>query len=432
VIELGAARAYVLGACSVLTPVRRPIAAALGCVATQALVSDVLVPPFDNTAVDGFAVRAADTAGASQSSPVRLRVIGTIRAGMAPGLSPAEGEAVRIMTGAPMPAGADAVVMVERSALVPVDSDTGGGGPAGSGLVESVESVDLFVQVAPGDAVRSAGDDLHPGDHVYPAGDVLSAGHLGVLATLGVTEVEVVPPPRVGVLSTGDELVQGSEPLRPGQIRDSNRRTLLALVEQAGCVAIDLGCIADDEAAITAAIEAGATDCDALITSGGVSMGDFDFVKVVLDRIGEMRWMQVAIRPAKPLAFGTVPAGAADRSTRRVPVFGLPGNPVSSVVSFELFARPGLRRMMGRADDDLDRPRVQAVADEGFARRPDGKVHFARVVCRYGDDGRYHVRSAGGQGSHQLSSLVGANALAVLPDGDALEPGALVEVLLTD
>ena len=422
-IELGDARAYVLGSCSALDPVRRPIAAALGCVATQALVSDVLVPPFDNTAVDGFAVRAADTAGADQANPVRLRVIGTIRAGMAPDPSPAAGEAVRIMTGAPMPAGADAVVMVERSAAVHLDAD---------GVDELVEWVDLFVEVASGDAVRSAGDDLRPGDPVYPAGDVLSAGHLGVLATLGITEVEVVPPPRVGVLSTGDELVQGSEALRPGQIRDSNRCTLLALVAQAGCVAVDLGCIPDDEAAITAALEAGAIDCDALITSGGVSMGDFDFVKVVLDRIGDMRWMQVAIRPAKPLAFGTVPGGAVDGSTRRVPVFGLPGNPVSSVVSFELFARPGLRRMMGRADDDLDRPGVQAVASDGFARRPDGKVHFARVVCRYADDGRYHVRSAGGQGSHQLSSLVGANALAVLPDGDGIEPGDTVDVLLTE
>ena len=186
-------------------------------------------------------------------------------------------------------------------------------------------------------------------------------------------------------------------------------------------------------------MERGALTCDALISSGGVSMGDFDFVKVVLDRIGEMRWMQVAIKPAKPLAFGTVPgpeparAAAGDDAGhgRRVPVFGLPGNPVSSVVSFELFARPGLRRMMGRADDDLDRARVQAVSDGRLDRRPDGKVHFARVVCTYEADGRYHVASAGGQGSHHLSALVGANALAVLPDGDTVEPGATVEVLLT-
>jgi molybdopterin molybdotransferase len=408
VIDLDEARSFVLGACPVLSAVRLPIAEALGCVVTESLVSTDLVPPFDNTAVDGFAVRAADTAGATDASPVRLRVIGTIRAGMAPEPSPGPGETVRIMTGAPMPPGADAVVMVEHSVGV---------GP---------DEVDLSVEAGPGQAVRVAGDDLKPGDPVFPAGDVLTAGHLGVLATLGVIEVMVVPRARVGVLSTGDELVDGPQPLQPGQIRDSNRRTLLALVEQAGCVAVDLGRIPDDEAAITAAIAGGARTCDALISTGGVSMGDFDFVKVVLDRIGEMRWMQVAIKPAKPLAFGTV-AGP----TRRVPVFGLPGNPVSSVVSFELFARPGLRRMMGRADGDLDRPRVQAVADDRFGRRADGKVHFARVVCTYGSDGRYHVVSAGGQGSHHLSALVGSNALAVLPDGDAVEAGSIVEVLLT-
>ena len=438
-IDLGEARAFVLGACSALPPVRLPIAEALGCVVTEALVSTDLVPPFDNTAVDGFAVRAADTVGATDSSPVRLQVIGTIRAGMAPEPSPGPGEAVRIMTGAPMPSGADAVVMVEHSTAIGQDE------------------VDLSVEAAPGQAVRVAGDDLRPGDPVFPAGDVLTAGHLGVLATLGVTDVMVVPRARVGVLSTGDELVDGPQPLQPGQIRDSNRRTLLGLVEQAGCVAVDLGRIPDNEAAITAAIEQGALTCDALISTGGVSMGDFDFVKVVLGRIGEMRWMQVAIKPAKPLAFGTVPgpppgprvsplpassprgasdsgtppAGASTGSACRVPVFGLPGNPVSSVVSFELFARPGLRRMMGRADADLDRPRVQAVADERLGRRPDGKTHFARVVCTYEADGRYHVVSAGGQGSHHLSALVGSNALAVLPDGDVIEPGAVVEVLLT-
>jgi molybdenum cofactor synthesis domain-containing protein len=340
-------------------------------------------------------------------------VIGTIRAGMAPDLEPAPGEAVRIMTGAPVPAGADAIVMVEDSS-----------GPDDDGVVA------LSTAVRPGDAVRPAGDDLRPGDEVYPAGDVLTAGHLGVLATFGFEQVQVIPPVRVGVLSTGDELVDGPQALAPGQIRDSNRRTLLALLAQSGAVAVDLGRAPDDEDAIESALRHGVETCDALLTSGGVSMGDYDYVKVVLDRIGDMRWMQVAIRPAKPLAFGTVDVGAGD-AARRVPVFGLPGNPVSSVVSFELFARPALRKMMGHRDDDLDRPRVRAVADEPLRRRPDGKIHFARVVARPGEDGREHVRSAGGQGSHQLSALVGANALAVLPDGDGVDAGGDVEVLLT-
>ncbi len=424
-IDLDEARAFVLEACGPLPAVRVTLPDALGCVAVTGLVATESVPPFANTAVDGFAVRAADTVGATATSPVRFRVIGTIRAGMAPAFPPGPGEAVRIMTGAPMPDGADAVVMVEDSS--PVDP----GGPDGG-------EVDLAAEVAPGAHVRPAGDDLHPGDPVFPAGDLITAGHLGVLATFGVTEVEVVPRPRVGVFSTGDELVEGPQPLQPGQIRDSNRRTLLALVEQAGCLGVDLGRIPDDEAAITDAIERGAATCDALVSSGGVSMGDFDFVKVVLDRVGDMRWMQVAIKPAKPLAFGTVPGppssgpAAADGEPRRIPVFGLPGNPVSSVVSFELFARPGLRSMMGRSAADLDRPRVRAVADEPMRRHPDGKVHFARVVCRTGEDGRFHVRSAGGQGSHHLSALVGANALAVLPDGDSVEAGAELDVLLTD
>ena len=421
-IPLGEARAFVLGACTPLEPVRIPIADALGCVVTEPLVAAELVPPFANTAVDGFAVRAADTVGASAEAPRRFTVIGTAAAGAPPTLDPDPGQAVRIMTGAPLPAKADAVVMVEDSRSV--DGAVNGAGADSGGLVE----VDLLAEVAPGMHVRPAGDDLRPGDPVFPAGDVLSAGHLGVLATLGQAEVTVVPRARVGVLSTGDELVDAGSPLQPGQIRDSNRRTLLALVAQAGCVAVDLGRIADDEAAITAAIERGAAECDALVTSGGVSMGDFDFVKVVLDRMGSMRWMQVAIKPAKPLAFGTVPGPGG----RPIPVFGLPGNPVSSVVSFELFARPGLRRLMGHHPDALERPRVRAVADDGLGRRPDGKIHFARVVCHYDDDGRYHVRLTGGQGSHHLSALVGANALAELPDGPGIEPGGTVDVLLTE
>jgi molybdenum cofactor synthesis domain-containing protein len=407
VISLQEARAYVLGACTALPARPVGLADALGLVAVEGFAATELVPPFANSAVDGFAVRAADVAGATEQRPARLEVIGTIRAGMAPDHEPGAGQAVRIMTGAPVPSGADAVVMVERTAVAP-------GG-----------AVDVFESVTAGTAVRPAGDDLRPGDPVYPAGDALTAGHLGVLATFGVEQVEVVPRARVGVLSTGDELVEGAVALAPGQIRDSNRRTLLALVDQAGADAIDLGRIPDDEAAITDAIERGVSGCDLLLTSGGVSMGDFDYVKVVLDRLGDMRWMQVAIRPAKPLAFGTV---ACDG--RAVPVVGLPGNPVSSVVSFELFARPALRRLMGFADDQLDRPRVAAVADQPLTRRPDGKVHFARVVARVDADGRHHVRSAGGQGSHQLSALVGANALAVLPDGEGVEDGGTVDVLL--
>jgi molybdenum cofactor synthesis domain-containing protein len=233
-------------------------------------------------------------------------------------------------------------------------------------------------------------------------------------------DVEVVRRPRVGVVSTGDELVAGGGPLLPGQIRDSNRGTLLALVAEAGADPVDLGLAPDDADAITEALLRGVSTCDAVLSSGGVSMGDVDLVKEVLDVIGDMRWMQVAIKPAKPFAFGLVDG---------VPVFGLPGNPVSSMISFELFARPAIRRMAGHPEQRLDRPRIAAVAPDGLDRWPDGKVHFARVVVTV-DGGTLVARSAGGQGSHQLSAMAHANGLAVLPDGEGVRPGGSVHVLV--
>jgi molybdenum cofactor synthesis domain-containing protein len=393
-------RAFVLARCGPLPPVEVPLAEALGAVAAAEVRAGEAVPGFDNSAMDGFAVRAADVAGA----PTELRVVGTQLAGPLVPVSVGPGEAVRIMTGAAVPAGADAVVMIERTT------------PAADGASVVVEAA-----VEPGTAVRRAGDDLAAGDVVVTPGTVLTPGRLGVLANVGATSVVVHRRPRVGVLSTGDELVEGGGPLDPGQVRDSNRPTLLALVAASGFTPVDLGRVGDDEAAITAAVRSAVGPCDAVLTSGGVSMGDVDLVKVVLDRIGDMRWFQVAVKPAKPFAFGVVEG---------MPVFGLPGNPVSSMVSFELFARPALRRMAGFGDDDLDRPRVQAIAADDLRRRPDGKVHLVRVVARRDAEGRHHVRSAGGQGSHQLAAMAAADALAVLPDGDGVAAGDEVEVLL--
>ncbi len=408
-ISLQEARAFVLASLTPASPVVVALLAADGRVLATDITADEAIPPFANTAMDGFAVRSADSVGASDDEPVELSVVATLAAGQAPSAAVGPGEAIRIMTGAPMPDGADAVVMVERTRALAGDR------------------VEILAEVAPGNHVRPAGDDLVPGQAVFAAGAVLGAGHLGVLASLGHAEVSVVPSPRVGVFSTGDELVEGSEPLRPGQIRDSNRITMLSLVAESGCEAVDLGRIPDDPDAIAAAIHLGVSTCDALLTTGGVSMGDFDYVKVVLDQIGTMRWMQIAVRPAKPLAFGTV-----ERSDGvAVPVFGLPGNPVSSMVSFELFARPGLRAMMGHDADDLDRPQVMAVVDEPLHRRPDGKVHLDRVVVRYDrDDATFHLRSAGHQGSHQLTGMAGANGLAIVADGDTVEIGDVVPVML--
>ncbi|WP_436795048.1 molybdopterin molybdotransferase MoeA [Actinospongicola halichondriae] len=396
-ISLGEARRHVLDRVPRGAAVPTPVGDALGLVLAESVAAGEAVPPFANTAMDGFAVHAADTVGA----PVELEIVETIAAGHAPVVTVQPGQASRIFTGAPMPDGADAVVMVERT----------------EALDERTVRVDIEVPV--GNHVRPAGDDLSIGQTVFDAGVVLSAGHLGVLNSLGVEEVLAYPRLRVGVVSTGDELVEGGGVLEPGQIRDSNRRTLLALAAQSGCDVVDLGIARDTDAAITEAIERGVADCDAVLTSGGVSMGDIDLVRVVLDRIGDMRWMQIAIKPAKPFAFGLVDG---------TPVFGFPGNPVSSMVSFELLGRPALRQAMGHAD--LDRPLVRAVADDDFSRRDDGKTHFARVVAEFGSEGRVHVRSAGGQGSHHLGAMATANALAVLPSGDGVGAGAEVEVLL--
>ena len=401
VVPVEEVQALVMAACPPLPAEMQPLRAALGCVLAEDVVSQEMVPPFDNTAVDGYAVRAADTA----PIPAELEVLGVLAAGAAADVAVGPGQALRIMTGAPMPAGADAVVMVEDSE--PLDS----------------RRVRLSRTVAPGDSVRRVGDDVVQGEVVLRAGTVVRPVHLGVLASIGVRKVAVHPKARVGVISTGDELVEAGAPLRPGQIRESNRPMLLGLVEQAGAEPVDLGLVRDDEAAIAAAIEQAAATCDAVVTSGGVSMGDYDVVKLVLDRIGRMHWLQVAIKPAKPFAFGLLTAGGGD-----TPLFGLPGNPVSSLVSFELFARPALRQLMGHGEPG--RPEVLAVADDGLRRRPDGKVHFQRVHGSFGPDGRLHVRSTGAQGSHQLASTAAANGLAVLADGDGVAPGGDVRVLV--
>ncbi len=395
-IPLAEAQQVVIDHCAPLPTVTLPLVEALGHVTAGAVAAAEAVPAFDNTAMDGYAVRSADTAAA----PVTLDVVDTLAAGAVPAVSVGAGQAIRIMTGAPIPPGADAVIMVERTRAL-----DGGG------------RVVAEVSVPAGNHVRNAGEDLEVGKVVFEPGEVLQPAHLGVLAGLGIHAVDVVRRPRVGVMSTGDELVDGSQPLSLGQVRDSNRYSLLSLVRQAGLEGVDLGMVRDDPDTIRATIGRGVDKCDAVLTSGGVSMGDYDCVKVVLDEMGDMSWMQVAIKPAKPFAFGMV---------RETPVFGLPGNTVSSMVSFELLARPALRRMMGHTQ--LHRPLVRATASAPLRRRPDGKIHFARVVWGY-REGRYEVRSAGGQGSHQLSSLAAANGLAVLPDGHGAAEGDAVELI---
>ncbi|HEY5172004.1 MAG TPA: gephyrin-like molybdotransferase Glp, partial [Acidimicrobiia bacterium] len=282
-IPLAEAQSKILDAVTALAPRPFERSIARGLVLAEDIVASEPVPPFANTGMDGYAVRAADTPGS-------LRVIGELPAGRAPTISVGPGEAIRIMTGAPMPEGADAVVMIERTHLARDDGD----------------GDDVVVEVAqPGDHVRSAGGDVEAGALVFRRGTRLTPAHLGVLASLDVHEVSCRPRPRVAVVSTGDELV-ASGALAPGRIRDSNRPMLLALVEELGCEAIDGGMVRDDERAITAAVEHAADTCDVLLTSGAVSVGDYDYVKLVLERVAKERggwslWAQVAIKPAKPL-----------------------------------------------------------------------------------------------------------------------------------
>jgi molybdenum cofactor synthesis domain-containing protein len=394
-------QAEILAAVDRLDPVELALRDAHGLVLAATVATDEDVPPFANTAMDGYAVRAADTAGASADAPVRLRVVDELAAGRAPEIPVGAGEAIRIMTGAPMPSGADAVVMVERTRNAAADR------------------VDIEAEVAAGQHVRAAGGDLHAGQTVFEAGTVLSGAAIGVLASVGAARVRVHPRPRVGVLSTGDELVE-SGPLGPGKIRDSNRPMLIGLVREAGLEPVDLGCAVDDEAKIIATLEDAFDRCDAVLTSGGVSVGDYDYVKAALERFGALEWRQVAIKPAKPLAFGVV---------KGVPVFGLPGNPVSSLVSFELFARPALLQMAGR--ERRFRPEVLATAEHALSRHRDGKLHLDRVRVRWSGDG-YVASRTGDQASNVLSATAAANGFALLDDGEGVAAGDTVRVMLVD
>jgi len=395
-------RALVLAHCVRGPVVSLPLVDARGLVLAEPVVAGEQVPPFANTAVDGYAVRASDVTNV----PVELRVIGEVAAGAVAQMPVSEGTAIRIMTGAPIPDGCDAVVMVE---------DTERLGDDGVRILKSVG-------VTAG--IRDAGSDVQAGATVFEPGVVVTPMVEGVLSSINARKVAVYWKPRVGVISTGDELVDDGSPLEKGQIRESNRKMLLRLVEEAGAEAIDLGIIRDNEEDLEDTLRKATSRgmVDALISSGGVSMGDYDVVKAVLGRIADMHWFQIAMKPAKPFAFGTMPG--VGEST--VPIFGLPGNPVSSLMSFELIARPAIRTMMGVVQPF--RPRIAAIVDEDVKRGLDGKTHFDRVFAYWNNDGRVHVRRTGAQGSHQLASTALANAIMAVPDGNGVQAGDEVTV----
>ena len=355
------------------------------------------VPPFANSAMDGYAIRASDVTKASAAHPVRLRVLGEIRAGAAPPTAVQPQTALRIMTGAMIPDGADAVVRVEDTS-------------------EHDGAVEVRVPVALGTSLRAAGSDLRRGDLLATAGHVITPGLIGVLASAGHVAVQCIRRPRVLVLTTGDELREPGDTLGPGQITNTNRYTLLAAVQDAGGIVVDAGVARDERGDLTERLAA-AGETDLVVTSGGVSMGGYDLVRGLLEERDAVSFWQVALRPGKPLMFASVDG---------VPLIGLPGNPVSTLVAFELFVRPALLKLQGRTD--LERPRLTAISEEPLQNPPHLEQYF-RGIARH-DGTRIVVRLTGDQGSHVLRSMADANCLVVVPLGTSeVAAGSSVEII---
>lgn len=415
-ISIEEALEKVLGLVSVLPAEERHPLEALGQVLDEDVQATFDIPPLANTAMDGYAVRAADTAGASVKTPRELRVVGEVAAGYVYSGAIARGEAVRIMTGAPIPDGADAVVPFEETDE-PFDT-----APRKTGAVSA--AVRIFKEARPGANIRPAGEDVRSGDLILARGTVLRPSVIAVLASLGRDRVRVIRRPRVAVLSTGDELLAPGEARSGSRIYDANAYGIAALVQKYGGEPVLLGIARDTVEDLTARVRQG-LDADLLVTSAGVSRGDYDVVKDVLAREGEIAFWTVAIKPGKPLAFGTF-----ERDGRRVPHLGLPGNPVSSLVAFETFGRPAVLKMMGKTD--FRRPVVRAVAEERIANAGDPRVCLARCIVTQ-RDGHYYARLAGSQSSGVLTALARANGLTLIPaDVDVVEAGDEVEVLMLD
>ncbi|HUJ10009.1 MAG TPA: gephyrin-like molybdotransferase Glp [Verrucomicrobiae bacterium] len=372
------------------------------CVLAADITSPMDLPLWDNSAVDGYALRCADVAGASENNPIHLRVIGEIPAGTAPGAEVLPQTCVRIFTGAPLPTGADAVVMQEDTK------------PHHEGYIAVLESAD------PGENVRRAGADVTKGEVVLRAGTLAGPAQLGLAAAIGLAKLAVRPRPRVGILVTGAEIVEPATQLRAGQIHDSNSYVLTALVRRAGCEAVDLGIADDTFEDLHEKIDYGLSECDAVITVGGVSVGEHDLVKQVLGELGcEQKFWKVAMRPGKPFVFGI----RGDRF-----VFGLPGNPVSAAVTFLVLVRPALLKLRGLTKWNL--PEFEAEAAEDFINHGD-RLHFMRGRLSK-TDGKWAVIPLPKQDSHVISSLADANCLIPVPGQGTLRRGTMVTAMVFD
>ncbi|WP_069763928.1 gephyrin-like molybdotransferase Glp [Streptomyces sp. LUP47B] len=407
-----------------LEPIELQLLDAQGCVLVEDVTVPVSLPPFDNSSMDGYAVRVADVAGASEEFPAVLDVVGDVAAGEAELLHVGPGQAARIMTGAPLPPGAETVVPVEWT-------DGGlGEGPVTGMRARSLapEGAEGHVHVyRPAEArahVRAEGSDVRAGDRALDAGTVLGPPQIALLAAIGRGTVRVRPRPRVVVMSTGSELVQPDESLGTGQIYDSNSFALTAAARDAGAIAYRVGAVADDAETLRSTIEDQLVRADLVVTTGGVSVGAYDVVKEALSSVGDedepgsgVDFRKLAMQPGKPQGFGTI-------GPDHTPLLALPGNPVSSYVSFELFVRPAIRTLMGL--DDVHRPRTRAIltADKALTS-PKGRRQFLRGACADGS-----VAPVGGAGSHLVAALAQANALIVVPeDVESVEPGTEIEVV---
>ena len=413
-ISVEDARERILGFFSQLDAEERAISDALGQVLTEDIVGKFDVPPWDNSAMDGYALQAPDIADAHPDAPVTLDVIGSIAAGDVPSQSVKQGAAIRIMTGAPLPDGADAVVPFE-------DTDEGERGMGG----QTPDEISVRIPVPAGGNIRPAGGDIAAGTTVIEAGTVLRASEIGVLASLGFGTVKVIRRPVTAILATGNELIEPSEPYQPGKIYNSNSYGVAAAVRAAGGIPKRLGIARDTVESISGALQEGMAEADVVISTAGVSKGDYDLVKDVLAQHGRIELWSVRMRPAKPLAFGMLSGDGG----RQVPLLGLPGNPVSSLVAFEQLGRPALYKMMGRGD--FERPTVQAVLEEPIHNYDARRVYARAIVTKR--NGTYFARLTGEQSSNVLTSMSRANGLAICPEDDPIkEAGEVVTVQMTD
>lgn len=404
----------ILSYTDILEAEKRPILDAMGQVLAEDVYAAVDVPPMDNSAMDGYAVRAEDTRGAGLKSPRFLRVIDIVMAGSISHYEVEPGTAIRIMTGAPMPKGADAVVKFEDT------DETERKGASGE--------TGILCEVKAGTALRRAGESAVKGSLVLRRGAVIRPAEIGVLASLGRSQVEVIRRPSVAILVTGAELVGIGQPLPPGKIYDSNTYSMASMVERYGGIPRRLGVAQDTEDSLAAGLKQGG-DADMLITTGGVSMGDYDVVKDVLAKEGEVVFWKVRMKPGKPVAFGRLKGVNEAGTARNIPHLGLPGNPVSVMVTFELFARPAILKMMGKKN--LAKPTIEAVIEEPIINGDRRRIFARAIVEKRG--GQYFARLTGPQGSGILTSMTSANGLVIVPeDKPGVEKGDIVQVMMLD